>query len=201
VTSNVEDRVTDDDLYARDRAQRGLSWNDLGCEEVFRHEIATVNGGIRLHYVINLIAAAPRTWTLVGPSRRDAVMGEPATGPPELTVGQLAARSGVAVAALCRKPRPRRSSGVVVLVIDAAESITASDDELSNRSGSVIGWGEWAKRSCGMQSLVLVSKKSAASRGVGLTAQADFWNPHLIRERPVRDGVTLRTTGQRGHRL
>jgi pimeloyl-ACP methyl ester carboxylesterase len=69
MTSIVDDQVTDDDLFARDRAQRGLSWSDLGCEEVFRHEIAAVNGGIRLHYVIGgdgpvlvVLHGFPQSW-------------------------------------------------------------------------------------------------------------------------------------------
>jgi hypothetical protein len=58
--------------------------------------------------------------------------------------------NAVIIPCRCRKPRPCRSSGVVVLVEDAAESITASDDELvqSVRFGDWLG--EWAKGSCGM---------------------------------------------------
>ncbi len=52
MTLTVGDSVTDDALYVRDRAQRALSWEDMGCESTFRHEIATVNGGIRTHFVI-----------------------------------------------------------------------------------------------------------------------------------------------------
>lgn len=69
MTTRTGNSVTDGALYARDRVQRTLSWGDRGCQHVFRHETATVNGGIRLHYVIGgdgpvLVAlhGFPQTW-------------------------------------------------------------------------------------------------------------------------------------------
>lgn len=69
MTEPTENSVAAEALYARDRVQRALSWEDLGCQNIFRHETATVNEGIRLHYVIGgdgpvLVAlhGFPQTW-------------------------------------------------------------------------------------------------------------------------------------------
>jgi hypothetical protein len=37
-------------LYERDRAVRTAPWDETAFRRVFRHEIASVNGPVRIHY-------------------------------------------------------------------------------------------------------------------------------------------------------
>ena len=41
----------DDELYLRDRAAREEPWNSAAFWHAFRHNVAIVNGGVRIHAV------------------------------------------------------------------------------------------------------------------------------------------------------
>ena len=53
---SVEHRVAamgdDAALYAEDVAARNTPWDEAGFGRTFRHEVAHVNGEVRIHYVI-----------------------------------------------------------------------------------------------------------------------------------------------------
>lgn len=42
----------DPTLYAQDRAARATPWDEAAFGRTFRREIATVNGDVRIHYVV-----------------------------------------------------------------------------------------------------------------------------------------------------
>jgi alpha-beta hydrolase superfamily lysophospholipase len=74
---------TDDEaLYAQDRALRSASWDANAFGRTFRHEVARVKTGVRIHYIIGgqgpalvLLHGFPqhwREWRLVMPSIAEA---------------------------------------------------------------------------------------------------------------------------------
>jgi pimeloyl-ACP methyl ester carboxylesterase len=81
-TQMATDASHDAALYTQDRAARATPWDHAAFGRTFRHEIAIVNGGVRIHYVIGgegspvvLLHGFPqhwREWRLVMPTLAEA---------------------------------------------------------------------------------------------------------------------------------
>jgi len=71
-----------DEVYMQDRAARNTPWDEKAFSRKFSHEVATVNGNVRIHYVVGgegpllvLLHGFPqhwREWRLMMPALLDA---------------------------------------------------------------------------------------------------------------------------------